>query len=65
MRNDSASFCAWTEDTSRSSFKSFMLPTKTRGTSGASPNALRRASLILIMFSKEDREVMEKIRAYP
>lgn len=36
-----------------------------RGTSGASPRALRRDSLILMTFSKEEREVMEKTRAYP
>lgn len=49
--------------TSRSSPKSFMLPTNTRGTSGASPNAFSNASLILITFSKDDLDVMENTSA--
>src|SRR6056300_745718 len=52
-----AKLCACWKETSRSSPKSFILPTNTRGTSGASPKALSRASLILITFSKDDLEV--------
>ncbi len=60
-----ARFCACSVVTSRSSAKSFILPIRTRGTSGASPRAFSKASLIFITFSKEEREVMEKTRAYP
>lgn len=58
-----AKLCACCRVTSRSSTKSFILPTNTRGTSGASPKALSSDSLILMIFSKDDREVVEKISA--
>ena len=50
--------CLWWE-------RSFILPTRTRGTSCASPRALRRASLMGSIRSNVSREVMENTRAYP